>query len=90
VLAKQWKKSAEAFNAKEQGEVIFFSGNKKLDQTILINENVVYKNVQLKLGHFPGKKWGFEVVEVDFPHWAPILKKISTSKNILATIDDRR
>ncbi len=49
VLAKKWK-------LKKQGKVIFFTGNKKLDQKILDDSNFIDKKIHLKLNNFPGKK----------------------------------
>lgn len=49
VLAKKWK-------LKEHGKVIFFTGNKKIDQKILEDSNVIDKKIYLKLDSFPGKK----------------------------------
>ncbi len=49
VLAKKWK-------FKKQGKVIFFTGNKRLDQSILDNSNIIDKKIHLKLNNFPGKK----------------------------------
>ncbi len=49
ILAKEWK-------IKNLGNVVFFTGVKNLDKTILDNNSFIEKKIYLKLSNFPGKK----------------------------------